>query len=52
MLDDQTVAIRGPEAICHYCDGDTRANFSFFATITAEGTKLSLILITKRKVRF
>jgi hypothetical protein len=49
MADDETVAIRGAETVSHFCDGDRKANFSFFATITAEGTKLPLILIAKEK---
>jgi transposase len=47
MADDQTVATRGAETVCHYCNGDPKANFSFFATITADGSKLPLILIAK-----
>jgi hypothetical protein len=49
MADDETVAVRGAETVYHYSNGRTTANFSFFATITAEGVKLPLILITKGK---
>jgi hypothetical protein len=49
MADDQTVAVRGVETVHHYCDGDAKANFSSFATITADVSKLPLILIGKGK---
>jgi hypothetical protein len=49
MTDEQTVAIRSAETVRNHCDGDTKASFSFFATIIAEGTKLPSILIAKGK---
>jgi hypothetical protein len=49
IADDQTVAVRGEETVRPYCEGDTKANLSFFATITADGSKLPLILIVKGK---
>jgi hypothetical protein len=29
MVDDQTVAVRGAETVCHYCEGDAKVHFSF-----------------------
>jgi hypothetical protein len=49
MADDQTVAVRGAETVCHYCEGHAKTNFSFFGTITADGSKLPLILVAKGK---
>jgi hypothetical protein len=49
MAGEETVAERGAESVHQYVDGDPKANFSFFATITAEGQKLPLILIAKGK---
>jgi hypothetical protein len=49
VADDQTVAARGAETVCHYSDGAAQMNFSFFATITVDGSKPPLILIAKRK---
>jgi hypothetical protein len=49
MAGDETVAEREAESVHQYVDGDPKANFSFFATITAEGQKLPLILIAKGK---
>jgi hypothetical protein len=49
MADDQAVAVRGAETVCHPCEGDAKANFSFFAKITADGSRLPLILVTKGK---
>jgi hypothetical protein len=51
MANDQTVAERGAETVHQYVDGDTKANFSFFATITAQGAKLPLILLTQGKTQ-
>jgi hypothetical protein len=49
MAGDETVAERGSECVNQYVDGDPKANFSFFATITADGRKLPLVLIAKGK---
>jgi hypothetical protein len=49
MAGDETVAERGAECVNQFVDGDPKANFSFFATITADGGKLPLILIAKGK---
>jgi hypothetical protein len=49
MADDQMLALRGAETVCHYCESDAKANFSFLAIITADGSKLPLVLITKGK---
>jgi hypothetical protein len=46
---DEAIAERGVESVQNYVDGDVKANFSFFPTITAEGERLPLILITKQK---
>jgi hypothetical protein len=27
MADDQTIAVRGAETICHDCEGNAKANF-------------------------
>jgi hypothetical protein len=48
MIDDQMVAVRGAETVCHYYKSDAKANFPFFATIIADGSKLPWILIAKR----
>jgi hypothetical protein len=47
MADDETVATRGAETVCDYFNGDPKANFSFFRTITADRSKVPLILIAK-----
>jgi hypothetical protein len=47
MAGDQTVASRGAETVHQYTDEDTKANCTFFATITAAGAKLPLILLAK-----
>jgi hypothetical protein len=39
----------GAETACRYCDGNVKANFSFFATITADGSKLPLVPTAKGK---
>jgi hypothetical protein len=49
MAGEQTVAPRGAETVHQYTEGDAKANFTFFATITAGGAKLPLILIAKGK---
>jgi hypothetical protein len=49
MANDQMVAVRGAETMCHYCEGGVKANFAFFSTITADGSKPPLILIAKGK---
>jgi hypothetical protein len=49
MSGEQTVAERGAETVHQYTDGDCKANFSFFATIAADGTKFPLILIARGK---
>jgi hypothetical protein len=50
MADDQTVALRGAETVCHYCEGDAKVNFSFISRITADGSKLLMILIAKGRI--
>jgi hypothetical protein len=47
MSGEQTVANRGDETVHQYTDGDVKANFTFFGTIAADGTKFPLILIAK-----
>jgi hypothetical protein len=37
------------EVVQNYTDGDAKANFSFFVSICANGTKLLLILIYRGK---
>jgi hypothetical protein len=49
MAGEQTVAERGAECVHQDVNGDPKANFTFFATITAEGQKLPLIFIAKGK---
>jgi hypothetical protein len=51
MAAEETVAEGGAESVHQYLDGDPKANFSFFATITAEGQKPPLILIAKGRTR-
>jgi hypothetical protein len=46
---EQTVAERDTESVHQYLDGDPKADFSFFATMTADTQKLPLILIAKDK---
>jgi hypothetical protein len=38
MEGDVTLAEWGAETVHDYVDGDPKTNFTFFATITAEGT--------------
>jgi hypothetical protein len=45
-----TLAERGAETVHNYVDGDPKTNFTFLATITAEGTKFPLILVIKVKM--
>jgi hypothetical protein len=52
MADDQTIAVRGVETVCYSCEGHAKAIFSFVATITADGSKLPLILIAKGKIDY
>jgi hypothetical protein len=49
MAGDEVVAARGDKTVRQYVEGDAKVNFLFFATITAEGGKLLLILVVKRK---
>jgi hypothetical protein len=51
MAGDQAVANRGQEAVHQYTDGDTKANFTFFATIAGDGTRWPLIMLVKGKAR-
>jgi hypothetical protein len=51
MASEQVVGERGDEVVHNYTDGDTKANFSFFGSICADGTKLLLILIARGKTR-
>jgi hypothetical protein len=46
---DEVVAERGAESVQNDVDVDAKANFSFFATITAEGERIPFILIVKGK---
>jgi hypothetical protein len=47
MTGRPTVAERSSETVEHFVNGDVKAGFTFFASITADGTKLSLIWIVK-----
>jgi hypothetical protein len=47
MSGDQTLGHCGDEKVRQYADGDCKANFTFFGTIAADGTKFPLILIAK-----
>jgi hypothetical protein len=49
MASKQIVGQRGPDAVHNYADGDTKANFSFFALIYIDGTKLALTSIARGK---
>jgi hypothetical protein len=49
MTSGRTVAERGAETVRRYVNGDTKAGFTFFASILADGTKLPLILFAKGK---
>jgi hypothetical protein len=49
MAGDETVAEREAEFMNQFVDDDPKANFSFFATITADGGKLPPILMVKGK---
>jgi hypothetical protein len=49
MEGDLMLAERGAETVHNYVDGDPKTNFTFFATIIAEGTKFPLILVAKGK---
>jgi hypothetical protein len=49
MASEQVVGKRGAEVVHNYQDGDPKANFSFFGSICADGTKLPLILIARGK---
>jgi hypothetical protein len=49
MTSTRTVAERGIETVKRYVDGDSKACFTFFASILADGTKLPLILLAKGK---
>jgi hypothetical protein len=51
ISNDQTVVERGAETVHQYVDGDAKANFSFFVTITAQGAKLPLILLAQGKTQ-
>jgi hypothetical protein len=51
MTGDETIAEQSAETVHQYVDGDRKANFSFFATITAQGTKLPLILLAQGKTQ-
>jgi hypothetical protein len=43
----RTVAQHGSESVNRFVNGDVKASFMFFASVTASGTKLPLILIAK-----
>jgi hypothetical protein len=49
MTGSCTVAERGSETVEHFVNGHVKAAFTFFASFTADGTKLPLILIAKGK---
>jgi hypothetical protein len=49
MEEDVMLAEQGAETVHNYVDGDSKTNFTFFTTITAEGTKFPLILAAKGK---
>jgi transposase len=49
MSGEQMVAERGVEAVHQYVNGDAKASFTFFATISAAGQKFPLILLAKGK---
>jgi hypothetical protein len=51
MADEQVVGERGAELVRNYIDGDAKANFSFFASICADGTRLPPILIARGKMQ-
>jgi hypothetical protein len=46
---DETVAEWWAKTVHQYVEGDPKANFTFLATVTAEGTKFPLILVAKGK---
>jgi hypothetical protein len=46
---EQVIGERGAEVVHNDQDGDPKANFSFFGSICADGTKLPLILIARGK---
>jgi hypothetical protein len=49
MASEETAAERGVATLHEHVDGDPESNFPFFATITADGQKLPLILIARGK---
>jgi hypothetical protein len=46
---ERTVAQRDAESVKRCVNGDVKAAFTFFASVVADGTKLSLVLIAKGK---
>jgi hypothetical protein len=43
MTSERTIAERGTEVVNRYVNGDMKAAFKFFASVAADGTKLSLV---------
>jgi hypothetical protein len=50
MSGDQALAGRGMEAVHQHVNGDEKASFAFFFTISAVGRKFPLILLAKEKI--
>jgi hypothetical protein len=51
MASEQVVGERVADVVHNYPAGDAKANFSFFASICADGAELLLILIARSKTR-
>jgi hypothetical protein len=51
MAGDETVANVGQESVHQYTGWDTKANFTFFGTVAADGTKWPLVLLAKEKAQ-
>jgi hypothetical protein len=51
MEGEQVVGERRAEVVHNYIDGDAKANFSFFGSICADGTRYPLILIARGKTQ-
>jgi hypothetical protein len=49
MVATRTVAERGAETMNRFINGDMKAQFTFFASVVADGTKLHPILVAKGK---
>jgi hypothetical protein len=47
MTSKRTIAERGTEVANRYVNGDMRVAFTFFASVVADGTRLSLVLVAK-----